>query len=152
VPSPSFGRICVPYTYLWGINQAVFYVGTFDINLDVGVVLMQEMLTWLYGRSARNAHIRKMAERAVVLLKKQPLEYMELCRALEIGFDNYQKPRRTFYFVVNPLKRVHLIKERREVIDQDTKKYKTVYFLNPGAFQGYMTRIIDETTDKLKEN
>jgi hypothetical protein len=113
---------------------------------------MQEMLTWLYGRSARNAHIRKMAERAVVLLKKQPMEYMELCRALEIGFDNYQKPKRTFYFVVNPLKRVHLIKERREVIDQDTKKYKTVYFLNPGAFQGYMTRIIDEATDKLKEN
>lgn len=113
---------------------------------------MQEMLTWLYGRSARNAHIRKMAERAVLLLKKQPMEYMELCRALEIGFDHYQKPKRTFYFVVNPLKKVHLIKERREVLDQDTKKYKTIYFLNPGAFQGYMTRIIDETFDRLKES
>jgi len=113
---------------------------------------MHEVLQWLYGRSARNAHIRKMAERAVVLLRKQPMEYMELCRALEIGFDNYRKPKRTFYFVVNPLKRVHLIKERREVIDQDTKKYKTIYFLNPGSFQGYMMRIIDEATDKLKEN
>ena len=113
---------------------------------------MQEMFTWLYGKSARNAHIRKMAKEAIFLLKKQPMEYMELCRALGIGFDKYQKPRRTFYFVVNPLKKVKLIKERREIIDPVTRKYKTVYFLNAGAFQGYMTRIIDEAADQMKEN
>lgn len=113
---------------------------------------MNELLIWLYGKSARNAHIREMAKKAIFLLKKQPMEYMELCRALGIGFDNYQKPRRTFYFVVNPLKRVKLIKERREITDPETRKYKTIYFLNPGAFQGYMTRIIDEAAERMKES
>jgi len=112
---------------------------------------MQELLTWLYGKSARNAHIRKMAEKAIFLLREKPMEYTELCKALGIGFDNYQKPRRTFYFVVNPLKRVKLIKERREIIDPKTRKHKTIYFLNPGAFQGYMMRIIDEAVERMKE-
>jgi len=105
---------------------------------------MKELLVWLYGRSARNAHIRSMAEKAILLLKKEPMEYQALCRALGIGFDNYQKPRRTFYFVVNPLKRVQLIRERRVKDATNPKKYQTVYFLNPGAFQGYMARVIEE--------
>jgi len=105
---------------------------------------MKEFLTWLYGRSARNAHIRSMAEKTLVLLKKEPMEYQQLCRALGIGFDNYQKPRRTFYFVVNPLKAVQLIKEKRIKDQSDPKKYQTFYMLNPGAFQGYMTRAVEE--------
>ena len=88
----------------------------------------------------------------IEILKERPMEYMELCRILGIGFDNYQKPRRTFYFVVNPLKRVKLIKERREITDPETRKYKTVYFLNPGACQGYMTRIIEAAAERMKEN
>lgn len=105
---------------------------------------MKEFLTWLYGRSARNAHIRSMAEKTIMLLKKEPMEYQQLCRALGIGFDNYQKPRRTFYFVVNPLKAVQLIKEKRVKDQADPKKYQTVYMINPGAFQGYMTRAVEE--------
>jgi len=105
---------------------------------------MKEFLTWLYGRSGRNAHIRSMAEKAILLLKKEPMEYQELCRALGIGFDNYQKPKRTFYFVVNPLKSVQLIREKRMKDEADPKKHRTVYFLNPGAFQGYMTRAVEE--------
>jgi hypothetical protein len=111
---------------------------------------MKEMLIWLYGRSARNAHIRSMAEKAILLLKKEPMEYQALCRALGIGFDNYQKPRRTFYFVVNPLKAVQLVKEKRVKDSADPKKHQTVYLLNPGAFQGYMARIVEEAVSRMQ--
>ena len=112
---------------------------------------MKEILTWLYGRSARNAHIRDMAEKLILLLqKKGSMEHQALCSALGIGFDKYQKPKRTFYFVVNPLKKVHLIKEKRMYADEKKKKYLTVYFLDPGAFNGYMTRMIEEFSNSLK--
>ncbi len=55
-----------------------------------------------------------MAMKAIEILKKeQSMDYQELCKALDIGFTDYQKPKRTFYFVVNPLKKVQLIQEKR---------------------------------------
>ena len=112
---------------------------------------MKELLLWLYGKSARNAHIRDMAEKLIVVLKeKQSMEHQELCRLLGIGFDKYQKPKRTFYFVVNPLKKVQLVKEKRVYTTKDRKKYQTHYFLDAGAFQGYMTRIIEEFHATIK--
>lgn len=106
---------------------------------------MKELFQWLYGKSARNSHIREMAEKLIKILKeKKSLEYQELCRMLGIGFDKYQKPKRTFYFVVNPLKKVHLIQEKRVFIDKAKKRYQTHYFLSPDHFKGYMSRIIDE--------
>jgi len=106
---------------------------------------MNELLVWLYGKSARNAHIRVMAEKLITILKEQhSLEHQELAKLLGIGFDKYQKPKRTFYFVVNPLKKVQLVKEKRIYTTKDRKKYETHYFLDPGAFQGYMTRILEE--------
>jgi len=112
---------------------------------------MNELLIWLYGKSARNAHIRAMAEKLITILKEQhSLEHQELCRLLGIGFDRYQKPKRTFYFVVNPLKKVQLVKEKRIYTTKDRKKYETHYFLDPGAFQGYMTRILEEFHTTLK--
>ncbi len=113
---------------------------------------MKELLTWLYGRGSRNAHIRTMAEKAILLLRREPMEYQKLCRALGIQFDKYQKPRRTFYFVVNPLKRVHLIKDKRIRDESDPKKHQTVYFLNPGAFQGYVARIVEEAVSNMQTN
>ena len=110
-----------------------------------------EFFTWLYGRSARNAHIREMAEKAIQILKeKQSMEYTELSKALGIGFDRYQKPKRTFYFVVNPLKKVKLIKEKRVYYGKGKRKYKTHYFLTPSEFKGYITRVIEEFLEKLK--
>ena len=112
---------------------------------------MKELLIWLYGKSARNAHIRDMAERLIIVLKeKQSMEHQELCKLLGIGFDKYQKPKRTFYFVVNPLKKVQLVKEKRVYTTKDRKKYQTHYFLDAGAFQGYMTRIIEEFHATIK--
>ena len=106
---------------------------------------MNELLVWLYGKSARNAHIRVMAEKLITILKEQhSLEHQELCRLLGIGFDKYQKPKRTFYFVVNPLKKVQLIKEKRVYTSAEHKAYKTHYFLDPGAFKGYMARVIED--------
>jgi len=112
---------------------------------------MKELLLWLYGKSARNAHIKEMAEKLINILKeKQSLEYQELCRLLGIGFDKYEKPKRTFYFVVNPLKKVQLLKERRVYTSRDRKKYETHYFIDPGAFHGYMTRILEEFASSMK--
>jgi len=114
-------------------------------------IIMKELLLWLYGKSARNAHIRDMAEKLIIVLKeKQSLEHQELCKLLGIGFDKYQKPKRTFYFVVNPLKKVQLVKEKRVYTTKDRKKYATHYFLDAGAFQGYMTRIIEEFHATIK--
>jgi hypothetical protein len=112
---------------------------------------MKELLTWLYGKSARNAHIREMAKKAILILKKEgSMEYQELARALGISFNKYQKPKRTFYFVINPLKKIQLIQDKRVFIDKTKKKYKTVYFFNPDAFYGYMKRILDEFHTSVK--
>ena len=113
---------------------------------------MREILTWLYGKSGRNRHIREMAKQAVAILnKEQSLDHQELAERLGIGFDKYQKPKRTFYFVINPLKKVQLIKDKRVYKDGKKKSYKTMYYIDASAFNGYMKRIIDETFEKIKE-
>ena len=113
---------------------------------------MKELMVWLYGKSDRNKHIREMALQAIQLLKKeQSIDYQDLCRALDIGFTQYQKPKRTFYFVVNPLKKVKLIQEKRLYEDGGKKKYKTHYFLTPDKFYGYMTKIIEDFHADAKE-
>ena len=112
---------------------------------------MHEFLTWLYGRSARNNHIRMMAQKAIVLLRKnQSMEYQQLCRELGIAFDKYQKPKRTFYFVVNQLKKVQLIQEKRIPEEADKAKYKTHYLLTPDRFRGYMDKTIDDFHTSVK--
>ena len=112
---------------------------------------MDELLRWLYGKSAKNAHIREMAKKTLNILKsQQSIEHQELCKLLEIGFDSYQKPKRTFYFVVNPLKKVSLINDKRMYIDSEKKKYNTVYFLTPEMFQGYMKKTLDDFHTQLK--
>lgn len=112
---------------------------------------MNNLLNWLYGKSGRNAHIRDMAMKAIEALKKeQSLEHAELCTILGIGFDQYQKPKRTFYFVVNPLKKVELIKEKRVYIDEKKKSYKTLYYLSPDTFYGYMKKTLDDFHEKVK--
>jgi len=114
---------------------------------------MKELLTWLYGKSARNAHIREMAEKTILLLKeKGSMEYQELARSLGIGFNKYKKPKRTFYFVINPLKKIQLIQDKRVFTDKTKKKYKTVYFFNPDKSYGYMKRVLDEFYAKTKPN
>ena len=106
---------------------------------------MKELMQWIYGKSSKNAHIRMMAEKAINILRnKESIEYQQLCRELGIGFDKYKKPRRTFYFVMNPLKGVKLVHDRRVYSQDDSKKYETHYFLTPDRFRGYMDRIIDE--------
>jgi len=115
------------------------------------ILNMKELLLWLYGRSARNAHIREMAEKAIILLKeKGSMEYQELAQALGIEFNQYKKPKRTFYFVINPLKKIQLIQDKRIFSDKSKKKYNTVYFFNPDAFYGYMKRILDEFHSEIK--
>jgi hypothetical protein len=112
---------------------------------------MKELLLWLYGKSARNAHIRDMAEKTIVLLKeKGSMEYQDLAQALGIEFNQYKKPKRTFYFVINPLKKIQLIQDKRIFTDKSKKKYKTVYFFNPDAFYGYMKRVLDEFHSEIK--
>src|SRR3972149_8547720 len=112
---------------------------------------MQELFQWLYGKSARNSHIRNMAEKAIELLKKNgSMEHQQLAKELGIDFDKYQKPRRTFYFVVNPLKKVQLVQEKRISPDKEKKKYETYYFLTPDRFRGYMDRTLDEFHASVK--
>ena len=112
---------------------------------------MKELLLWLYGKSARNAHIREMAEKAIKILKKEgSMEYQDLAKALGIEFNKYQKPKRTFYFVINPLKKIQLVQDRRIFEDKEKKKYKTVYFFNPDAFYGYMKRVLDDFYSNVK--
>lgn len=108
-------------------------------------------MIWLYGKSARNAHIREMAEKAINIIKKEgSIEYQALAKAIGIDFTQYKKPKRTFYFVVNPLKRVQLIQDKRIYTDKAKKKYQTHYFLTPDRFRGYMDRILDDFHTALK--
>ncbi|MFH7865031.1 MAG: hypothetical protein QXN00_00945, partial [Candidatus Aenigmatarchaeota archaeon] len=89
---------------------------------------MKELITWLYGKSSKNAHIRQMAEKLILLLHQNgSMEYKMLCSELGIGFDKYKKPKRTFYFVVNPLKKIQLVKEKRVYTEADRKSYQTIY-------------------------
>ena len=114
---------------------------------------MTELMTWLYGKSDRNKHIREMALKTIEILKKeQSMDYQELCRALGIEFTQYKKPKRTFYFVVNPLKKVQLIQEKRIYEDGGKKKYNTHYYLTPDRFVGFMTRVVQDFHSTVKEN
>lgn len=110
-------------------------------------------MVWLYGKSGRNKHIRDMALKTIELLKKeQSMDYQDLCKALGIEFTEYQKPKRTFYFVVNPLKKVQMIQEKRIYEDGKKKAYKTHYYLTPDRFLGYMMRVIQDFHGTVKEN
>ncbi|MBU3904743.1 MAG: hypothetical protein KJ906_01175 [Nanoarchaeota archaeon] len=112
---------------------------------------MNDLLTWLYGKSGRNKHIRDMAQKVIEILKtEQSMDYQELCKALDIGFTEYQKPKRTFYFVVNPLKKVQLIQEKRVYEDGGKKKYKTHYYLSPDRFLGFMTKTVQDFHSHVK--
>jgi hypothetical protein len=112
---------------------------------------MDEFFTWLYGRSGRNRHIREMAQKTLEVLRaQQSMEHVELCEALGIGFDQYKKPKRTFYFVVNPLIKVRLIEKKRLYNKGSRKSYKTHYMLTPSKFSGYMTRVIEEIHTNVK--
>jgi len=112
---------------------------------------LKEFFTWLYGRSGRNKHIREMTRRALELLKtQQAMEHTELCQSLGIGFDQYKKPKRTFYFVVNPLIKVRLIEKKRLYNTGKKKSYKTHYMLTPSKFSGYMTRVIEEIHSNVR--
>jgi hypothetical protein len=109
-----------------------------------------EFLTWLYGRSARNSHIRDMAHRTLTILKEnQSMEHVELCNALGIDLDQFKKPKRTFYSVVNPLMKVKLIKKKRLYNKGKAKNYKTHYLLAQQEFKGYITRVIEEFMEKF---
>jgi len=79
------------------------------------------------------------------------MDYQDLCKALGIGFTQYQKPKRTFYFVVNPLKKVQLIQEKRVYEDGGKKKYKTHYYLAPERFLGFMTKTVQDFHVHVKE-
>lgn len=106
---------------------------------------LDEFLRYLYGKSARNAHIREMAKQAIQIFKEnQSIEHQELCKKLGIGMDKYQKPRRTFYFVVNPLIKVDLIQKKRIYITPDRKKYNTIYIFSPERFLGYMKKTVSD--------
>lgn len=78
------------------------------------------------------------------------MEYQELAQRLGIGFNQYKKPKRTFYFVINPLKKIQLIQDRRIFEDKEKKKYKTVYFFNAETFYGYMKRVLDDFYANVK--
>jgi len=113
---------------------------------------MNELMLWLYGKSGRNKHIREMALKTIKMLREEhSLEHQELCEKLGIGFDKYQKPKRTFYFVVNPLKKVDLVKEKRVYKDEKKKSYKTMYYLSPDTFYGYMKRTLDDFHKNVKD-
>jgi hypothetical protein len=112
---------------------------------------MDEFFTWLYGRSARNKHIRDMAQRTLKLLKsQQSVEHMELCKSLGIGLDQYKKPKRTFYSVMNPMVKVRLIQKKRLYNKGNNKSYKTHYMITPSKFSGYMSRVIEEIHSNIK--
>ena len=113
---------------------------------------MNDLMLWLYGKSSKNAHIREMALKLVQILKKEgSLDHNQLCERLGIGFDQYQKPRRTFYSVVNPLKKVQLVRQSRHYTDEKHKKYKTVYYLDSSAFFGYMKKTLDDFHSSVKD-
>ena len=79
------------------------------------------------------------------------MDHNQLCERLNIGFDQYQKPRRTFYSVVNPLKKVQLVRQSRQYQDDQKKKYKTVYYIDPQMFYGYMKRTLDDFHSHVKD-
>ena len=90
---------------------------------------MQEFFTWLYGRSGRNSHIREMAKKTLEMLKtQQSMEHVELCQALGIGFDQYKKPKRTFYSVVNPLVKVRLVQKKGYIIKAARNPIKHIIY------------------------
>lgn len=108
---------------------------------------METLLKWLYGKSSKNKHIRELAIQLIEILKNNQMEYQELSRKLGIWYDKYKQPKRTFYFIVNPLKAVRLVQEKRV---EENERMKTIYFLTLKEFRGYMISQVDEMVKQVE--
>lgn len=109
---------------------------------------MELLFEWLYGRGLKSEHIREKAKLCLSILKKERVEYLDLCERLGIKLKPNDKPNKLFYKVVNPLKSVGIVESTRTITSKD--KFKTTYGINLEGFRGYMKSIVDQTIREIE--
>lgn len=100
---------------------------------------METLLKYLYGNHPKSGKLKELGLKALdILVKKGQVEHLELAKQIGVKFESwkgYEKPVKTFYSVVNPLKEMQLVESFKR---KEGKGFKTVYIYTPDKFAANM--------------
>ncbi len=113
---------------------------------------METLLKYCYGNHPKSRKIRELGRKCLLLLAERgEMELLELVKALGIKTERwkgYEKPVKTFYHVVNPLKEIQIIDSVKR---REGKKFKTIYYFTPEKFEANMRAFVKNTLEFFKE-
>lgn len=111
---------------------------------------METLLKYCYGNHPKSKNIKELGKKALLILaSKGQIEHIELAKQIGVKFENwkgYEKPVKTFYSVVNPLKQVQIIESFKR---KEGKGFKTIYCYTPDKFEANMKSFARMTLESL---
>lgn len=100
---------------------------------------METLLKYLYGNHPKSRKLKEFGIKALdILVKKGQVEHLELAKEIGIKLEiwkGYEKPVKTFYSVVNPLKEMQLVESFKK---KEGKGFRTIYVYTPDKFAANM--------------
>ncbi|NOZ81917.1 MAG: hypothetical protein GXO63_02085 [Candidatus Micrarchaeota archaeon] len=113
---------------------------------------METLLKYCYGNHPKSKKIKELGRKCILLLsQKGEMELLELAKALGIKTERwkgYEKPVKTFYHVVNPLKEIQIIDSVKR---KEGRRFKTIYYYTPDKFEANMRAFVRNTLEFLRE-
>ncbi len=108
-------------------------------------------MKYLYGNHPKSKKIKELGRKTLgILVKNGQIEHLELAKQIGVKFEKwkgYEKPVKTFYSVVNPLKEMQLIESIKR---KEGKKFKTIYVYTPDKFAANMKNFVKMTIEFLE--
>ncbi len=103
------------------------------------MIFMETLLKYLYGNHPKSRKLKELGLKALdILVKKGQVEHLYLAKQIGVKFETwkgYEKPVKTFYSVVNPLKEMQLVESFKR---KEGKGFKTIYVYTPEKFAANM--------------
>ncbi len=113
---------------------------------------MDTLLKYCYGNHPKSARLKELGKKALfTLASRREIEHLELAKELGVRLETwkgYQKPVKTFYSVVNPLKNIQLIESFKR---KEGKRFRTIYVFTPEKFEANMKNFVKMTLEFLNE-
>ncbi|MBU3956431.1 hypothetical protein KJ633_08210 [bacterium] len=112
---------------------------------------METLLKYLYGNHPKSKKLKELGMKSLdILVKKGQIEHLELAKQIGVKFESwkgYEKPVKTFYSVVNPLKEMQLVESFKR---KNGKGFKTIYVYTPDKFAANMKNFVKMTCEFLE--
>ncbi len=111
---------------------------------------METLLKYCYGNHPKSGKIKRLGRKCLeILATRGEIELLELVRELGIKTEKwrgYEKPAKTFYHVVNPLKEIQIIDSVKR---KEGRKFRTIYYYTPEKFEANMKAFVRGTLEFL---